>query len=47
MTNGQLGEWNVGGLPDGEYTLRITVYADRRTDYTVRVRVQNLSLIHI
>lgn len=41
VTNGQLGEWNVGGLPDGEYTLRITVYAARRTDYTVRVRVQN------
>ncbi|MBI5565674.1 MAG: transglycosylase domain-containing protein [Chloroflexi bacterium] len=41
VTNGQLGEWNVGGLNDGEYTLRITVYADRRTDYTVRVRVQN------
>jgi penicillin-binding protein 1C len=41
VTNGQLGEWNTGGLGDGEYTLRITVYGDRRTDYTVRVRVQN------
>jgi membrane carboxypeptidase/penicillin-binding protein PbpC len=41
VTNGQLGEWNTGGLTDGEYTLRITVYAGRRTDYTVRVRVQN------
>jgi hypothetical protein len=41
VTNGQLGEWNTGGLTDGEYTLRITVYGSRRTDYTVRVRVQN------
>ena len=41
VTNGQLGEWNVGGLSDGDYTLRITVYGSRRTDYTVRVHVQN------
>ena len=41
VTNGQLGEWNTGGLGDGEYTLRITVYGSRRTDYTVRVRAQN------
>ncbi|MFN8597212.1 MAG: transglycosylase domain-containing protein [Anaerolineae bacterium] len=41
VTNGQLGEWNASGLPDGEYTLRITVYAKRTADYRVRVRVQN------
>ncbi len=41
VIDGQLGEWNVGGLSDGDYTLRITVYGSRRTDYTVRVHVQN------
>jgi hypothetical protein len=41
VTNGQLGEWNASGLPDGEYTLRIAVYAKHNTEYRVRVHVQN------
>ncbi len=43
VTNGQLGEWNTGGLDDGDYTLKITAYGQGggSTDYKVHVRVQN------
>jgi 1A family penicillin-binding protein len=43
VTDGQLGEWNTLDLADGEYTLAVVAYArgGGRTDYKVRVRVQN------
>lgn len=42
VDNGQLGEWEAGGLPDGEYTLRVTAYGSRgRVEALARVRVQN------
>jgi len=43
VTDGQLGEWNTLDLEDGEYTLAVVAYGQGggRTDYKVRVRVQN------